>query len=218
VQKEPPLDQPEEQALATFNHATEQRRFLRGQQWTITYYALTAYGALAVAPSLVELGFWRFLVSVLALLLVWAAFTQAWRLLAEIQLELEMELKRLHAAQGYLSLIRAIHRQYPLKELSQRRRRRRERVKWRGFQATLFLGAIFAILIILSLSWPDPASRHRGPWPALLLRFGAVVADQLDDLLQALQVHAERVHAVTHGQLLMPQQLHGLTLRDAALF
>ena len=41
----------EEQALAAFNHAAEELRFFKGQQWHVTNYALLAYVALAGAPE-----------------------------------------------------------------------------------------------------------------------------------------------------------------------
>ena len=37
----------EEQALAAFNHAAEELRFFKVQQWHVTNYALLAYVALA---------------------------------------------------------------------------------------------------------------------------------------------------------------------------
>jgi len=128
----------------------------------------------------VEPGCWQTSVSVFALLPVGAACIQAWRLLEGIQDELDMELKRLHAAQGYLSLIRAIHEQYPLKELSQRRRRRRFWVslrrfsfsKWLGFAVVLLLGAGLAMLInLLRIPWARvfaciSQSASGGSWPS----------------------------------------------------
>jgi hypothetical protein len=46
----------QEQALATFSHAAEERCFLRSQQWLLTYDVLIAYAALTVAPAWVEHG------------------------------------------------------------------------------------------------------------------------------------------------------------------
>jgi hypothetical protein len=43
----------QEQALAVFNHAAEEIRFFKRQQWLVTNYALLAYGALAAVPPLI---------------------------------------------------------------------------------------------------------------------------------------------------------------------
>jgi hypothetical protein len=188
----------EQQALATFNHAAEQRRYLRGLRWTITNYALIAYAALAVAPSLVDENacFWRALVSVVAVPLVWAAFGQAYRLLADMQDELDMELRRLHAALEDLPLISKIHARYRQKERSDRRGRRRFWIllrrsckrapaDWLGFFGVLFLGAIFASLIILS----------RMPWPLVL----AVGAASLSVIIRYWRIPWPRVVACVRG-------------------
>jgi hypothetical protein len=47
------FDPSPEQALAVFTASGEAHRFLVGQMWQVTYFALLAHGALAAAPTLI---------------------------------------------------------------------------------------------------------------------------------------------------------------------
>ena len=44
----------EQQALAAFNHAAEELRFFKGQQWHVANYALLAYAAVVATQRVVE--------------------------------------------------------------------------------------------------------------------------------------------------------------------
>jgi hypothetical protein len=149
----------EQQAIAIFQQAAEERRFLRSHRWTITYYAMTAYGVLAVAPSFVEPGGLRTFISLLALPLVLAAGFQAYRLLADVQDELNMEKDRLLATLTAIRYIWQIHDTNRLyKDRSPQKSKDRyypSLCEWRvagwvSFFVLLLAGGFLAIVIILS--------------------------------------------------------------------
>jgi hypothetical protein len=165
----PTFDPSEEQALATINHAREEIRFFKGQQWQVTNYALIAYAALAAVPSWVEpdswLYGWRSWVSWGTLGLV--GVTMVWTLwmLWGLETARKMELRRLSEAREHLPFIDEIARRVAfianqgqdrpenpremLLEMLRRLRLWKPEVKPVLFAAVV-LGWIVASLIILS--------------------------------------------------------------------
>jgi hypothetical protein len=133
-----PFDQSEQQALATFSHAAEERRFLREHQWQITNYVLIAYAALTAAPEWLDPdSCWRSLTSLFAIVLMSLAGVQGWRVMLNERRHLNRERERLDAAQNRLPLIGEI----PVTGHPPRNR---------GLFAAVFLGWVFGSLINLS--------------------------------------------------------------------
>ena len=108
----------EEQALAVFNHAGEEIRFFKGQQWMLTNYALLAYGALAAASLLiddskdVENWVWT-LSNLFCAALVPLAGWLTWLRLKSLNDALKKERDRMSEARSKLPLIQQIHSQLP---------------------------------------------------------------------------------------------------------
>ena len=148
----PKFEPSAEQALTTFNHAAEELRFFKGQQWRVTNYALIAYAALAAAPSWVEPESWRSGVSCIASGLVVATFLAAWRVVAILEASIEKERDRQNAARDHLQLLRKLHKKHgriDQSEMSWWRSLWNPPVK-RVLIAGLLLGAVVATLINLS--------------------------------------------------------------------
>jgi hypothetical protein len=135
------------EALATFNHAAEEIRFFKGQQWHLTNYALIAFAALAAAPDWVERASWKSYAPWVAILLIGLAGAVAALELGRLERALNKERLRLHAARDHLLLIRDIHRRYPSEDGL-------EMLKlWKTpymFVAVMTFGAWIAVLINVS--------------------------------------------------------------------
>jgi hypothetical protein len=173
----------EEQGVAAFNHAAEERRFLRGQQWQVTNYTLIAYAALAVAPTWLEPDSWRSWASWGAFGLALLAAGQALRILANLEWQLNRERRRLRAVRDRLLLMREIQhslknpamwwqRRFWVRTYEQGTTPRDLRLK-PSFFAVVFLGFIVASLIILSripcvqqVVARISQSASAGSWPA----------------------------------------------------
>jgi hypothetical protein len=112
----------EQQAITTFQQAAEQMRSLRDHEWLITFYAVTAYAALASAPKLLEQYrvWWRIIVSSVAIVLVVLVAAQAWRTLWYSNAVVLSERARLQEAITNLPLIEQIYRNHPPLERSER--------------------------------------------------------------------------------------------------
>jgi hypothetical protein len=115
-----PIDHPgdQEQALAVFNHAGEEIRFFKGQQWMLTNYALLAYGALAAAPQLIgdsrDVANWVWVASNLGCaVLVPLAGWLTWGRLTTLNDALNKERNRMSEAKSKLPLIQQIHSNFP---------------------------------------------------------------------------------------------------------
>jgi hypothetical protein len=98
-----------EEAIAAYNHASEEMRFHLNHQWLITNYAVIAYAALAATPLSVRCCSWRTVASVLAFVLVLAVAFQAWRTLEYSNEIRVVEHARLEAARKHLPLIDKIY-------------------------------------------------------------------------------------------------------------
>jgi hypothetical protein len=109
----PPSRPSEEQALAIFNNAAEQRRFLMMQRWHIANYALLAFAALAAAPDWLEKGSWldtgRSWVSFGAIVLVVAVLVLTLLYLSRARRWLGNQYQRMREAREHLSLMDKIH-------------------------------------------------------------------------------------------------------------
>jgi hypothetical protein len=164
----PPCETSEEQMIATFNHGREEMRFLKKHEWLITNYAVIAFAALAITPTLVDKGKWHWLwldfVSVFAFVLVVLAGLQAVRVLWYTEAQRNMEHRRLLKGIERLNWMGEIEQIRPLK--------RSERPPWvrlltrdrneasqgtdsgvdvkPGLALVVILGASFANVIILS--------------------------------------------------------------------
>jgi hypothetical protein len=99
-------------------------RSLRDHEWLITFYALTAYAALASAPKLLEQYrvWWRIVASLIAIVLVLLVAVQAWRTLWYSNAAVVLERARLKEAITDLPLIEQIYRNNPPLERSERPR------------------------------------------------------------------------------------------------
>ena len=145
----------EQQALAAFNHAAEQKRFLLGQQWRITNYALIAFAVLTAAPSWVKpeswIYSWRSSVSLIAFVLVWMVVVFTFRNLRRSERSLDRQDKSLREARKRLKLMSAINKELTGQEEGSEKRRRflNLPVKW-VLSIVLVLGASIASLIIVS--------------------------------------------------------------------
>jgi hypothetical protein len=113
---QPPLpsyDPSEDQALVVFDHAAEEIRFFKGQQWNVTNYTLAAYAALVATASFAWPDGWRLWVSILAVALVFVAGGAAWKVLVSLERALNKERRRQHAARDILQLLKLVHEQHP---------------------------------------------------------------------------------------------------------
>lgn len=98
--------QEQEQALATFDHAAEELRFFKGQQWQVANYALIAYAALVAAPRWTE----SCALSAIAGMLVFVVMLAALAVLWSLEQALAKERGRLFTARKeHLPLIEQIH-------------------------------------------------------------------------------------------------------------
>ena len=70
----------EQQALAAFNHAADELRFFKGQQWHVANYALLAYAAVVAAQRLVENPFMTRFAEVLVVAVLLVALVALWSL------------------------------------------------------------------------------------------------------------------------------------------
>jgi Flp pilus assembly protein TadB len=107
----------EAQALAVFNHAGQEIRFYRGQQWQVTHYALLACAALAAAPQLIvdcrDVPNCACIVAnVVAIVFVALAAIGAWWVVRSLGKSHEKELKRMEAASKKLPVVREIHDEF----------------------------------------------------------------------------------------------------------
>jgi hypothetical protein len=135
----------EEQALATYNEANEERRFLLRQQWQVTNYTLIAFAALAAAPTWLGRPYsWA---SWGAFGLVSLAAASAGLYLWRSEDSLKRQERRLGAARKHLELICKIDA-----EVSGEEERKPHRKIKKVFLAVLFLGWAIATAIILSRS------------------------------------------------------------------
>jgi hypothetical protein len=139
----------EEQALATFNHAAEEIRFFKGQQWRVTNYALLAYGALVAAPPLIghtkDVANWVWVGSnLVCAVLVPVPGWLAWGRLKSLNDALNKERNRMSAARSKLPLIQQIHGDFPPQD----------RDVTTTLRLALWGGAVVAIAInLLRLQW-----------------------------------------------------------------
>jgi hypothetical protein len=101
----------EEQALATFNHAGEEIRFFKGQQWHATNYALLAYAALAAAPEWMET--WKASASLYCASAVIFTFLVACVVLVTLEVALNKERRRMDEVRPKLPLIEDLHKKSP---------------------------------------------------------------------------------------------------------
>ena len=134
----------QEQALAVFNHAAEEIRFFKGQQWNTTNYALLTFAALAVIPPWLEPPRWAWLANWLCVSLAIVAFAWAWFVLCGLDEALCKERVRMNKARSKLPLVREIHGEP---------RPRDRRVSSILYGAAL-AGMCLAILIVLSRMVP----------------------------------------------------------------
>jgi hypothetical protein len=142
-QASPPCDPSEQQALAVFNHAAEEIRFFKGQQWRVTNYALLAYAALAAAPR--WMGAWKGYANALCSVAVIFAGLVAWRVLRSLNEAHAKERRRMERARREkLSVVAELHANgSPIDG------RATGRIVW-IMGAALVIGAVLAILINLS--------------------------------------------------------------------
>jgi hypothetical protein len=144
VSEDTPSTPPEpEQALAVFNHAGEEIRFFKSQQWHVTNYALGAYAALVAVAAAPKWGTWKAWVSIGCAGLVIAAAWHAWRVLLSLDEALQKERDRMEAARIKLPLIADIHRRHP-KCIPERNE------VFATLRAAIIIGAFLTILISLS--------------------------------------------------------------------
>lgn len=109
-----PIDRPseQEQALAVFNHAAEEIRFFKSQQWSVTNYTLLAYAALAAAPEWVATG--QVLANLVCASLVIFAGGGALGVLASLEKALIKERNRMaEARSALLPRVESIHSKFP---------------------------------------------------------------------------------------------------------
>jgi hypothetical protein len=99
----------QEQALAVFNHAAEEIRFFKGQQWHVTNYALLTFAALAVVPSWLEPPRWAWFANLLCTALVILPAWGAVRVLKSLDGALQKERGRMEKARDKLPLVREMH-------------------------------------------------------------------------------------------------------------
>ena len=117
TQASPPCGPGElEQALATFDHAAEEIRFFKGQQWNVTNYALLTYAALAAAPDWLGSQDWRWQISLLCAGFTVLAFLAASGVLKGLNEALEKERSRMDEARTKLPLVGEIHGKFPSRD------------------------------------------------------------------------------------------------------
>jgi hypothetical protein len=109
----PQFDPSEQQALAAFNHAAEELRFFKGQQWHVTNYVLLAYVALATAPD--GMGAWKASASLYCAVAVIVTALLACGVLVTLEVALNKERNRLKEVRPKLPLIKEIHKNSPAK-------------------------------------------------------------------------------------------------------
>ena len=98
----------EEQALAVFNHAGDEIRFFKSQQWHVTNSALVAMAALAAIPWWVDESL-AVRASWLSLAFAAVAACWGWYLLHRLDAALEKERGRMDRARAELAVIRDMH-------------------------------------------------------------------------------------------------------------
>lgn len=169
-------DRNREEAMAVFSHAAEEIRFFKGQQWSATNYALTAYAALALAPHWVEgATWWKASVSLGCFAFVWAAFCWAWSILESLAEARKKERRRMDKARLKLPLVAAMHNREPRRRAAQRRFSMRPVSRWFHqrtqddpivvLRAALVLGAMLASMINLSrIPWAAWFNARPDPW------------------------------------------------------
>jgi hypothetical protein len=167
-------EQEQGQALAVFNHATEEIRFFKGQQWRVTNYALLAYAALAAAPRLIEresVGDCVWSVANLGCALVaLVTASLAFGVLGSLNKALGKERRRMDKARCNLLLLMAIHNSEPRDRAARYwpcRFRFRRRTQHRAdddahdpvvcvLRAALVIGLVIVFLINLArVPWAD---------------------------------------------------------------
>jgi len=128
-----------EEALTVFDHAAQEIRFVRIQQWQVTNYALIAFAVLAAAPSWMRtLDDAAFIVCA-GLIVVLAGL--AWCILRSLDRSLEKERKRMNEARYKLPLIKTIHTRWSRFE--------RDKIS-DALRAVTIFGAIIAVVISLA--------------------------------------------------------------------
>jgi hypothetical protein len=135
----------EGQALAIFNHAAEEIRFFKGQQWRVTNYTLLAYGALVAAPQLFEDLCWKAVVGGACFVAVFVAGGSAVLVLYSLNVALKKERDRMKAARWKLPLVQELHDRF-----KPRYRRLVTSVLW----VAVGIGFLLAIVITYRLSAP----------------------------------------------------------------
>ena len=139
-----------EQALAAFEHAAEELRFFKGQQWSVANYALLAQAATVTVPGLLEhvadppVESVARLVGVLVAL---AVLRYGWNVLSWLDRSIRKERDRMYEARRQLPTLRAIHTPH---ELSQSDRDSVAPI----LRAAIVLGAVAAVAINLAHLWP----------------------------------------------------------------
>jgi hypothetical protein len=138
-----PFKPSEQQALAVFNHAAQEIRFFKDQQWRVTNYALLAYGALVAAPELIDgskdLANWG--CAGIAVLAAAAAGVVLWKL----DKAHKKERDRMDEVRLDLPLVKKIHDKFPSGDGN----RRTGRLVW-AFSIALGIGLLLAIAINVS--------------------------------------------------------------------
>lgn len=99
----------EEQALTVFNHAGEEIRFFKNQQWNVTNYALAAYGAVVATQQLLDDTYPKavtsWICSIVVLVTALAAGVVLWRL----NKAHDKERTRMNKARCKLPVVTALH-------------------------------------------------------------------------------------------------------------
>ena len=143
----------QEQALAVFNHAAQEIRFFKGQQWLVTNYALITYGALAATPQLIDDTCLKAVASALCAAVVALPAGAAGWVLYSLDEALDKERRRMDKARCKLPMVAKLHANGRVDGS----------VIW-ILRGAVVVGALLAIGINIS----------RAPWVAACLSAGAV--------------------------------------------
>jgi hypothetical protein len=128
----------QEQALAVFNHAAEEIRFFKGQQWQVTNYALLTFAALAAIPLWWGPARWAlFGKNGICAGVAIVAAAWAFQILRSLDRAIDKERDRMNKARSKLPLIQEFHAEPGP----------RDRKVSSILHAAVFAGAFFAFVI-----------------------------------------------------------------------